>query len=662
MSGDLDISDEYSDNSDYSDKDYIPDTDGDSSDSSHSKEFNNINAMGHKVARIASHNPKANTSVSLSCASSEPMDSCSPPEESLPSVTPIPNRSSTSAKYGRYNKKQFCLYCKKPKSKLARHLEHVHSREPDVAKAFSFDKKSHERRVLLRILTSRGNFLHNAKVSSTGTGEMVARRRPTKAKTAEDYKHCIHCQGMYARETLWRHMRYCPLLPKAQEQQTGKKRVQSLPYLSLPPPEDVSKAVWNIACEMNNDEVASVVRGERYILLLGQQMYNKSKTTSGRKENIRQKMRELARLLITARSVTPLKTLRDFIMPCNFRYVINAVRSVAGYNEESNLFGIGSLAVKLGHSLKKIANILECNALMVGNAEDAESARNFSTIYDKKWNECISAGALNTLAQAKWNKPQVLPFTEDVKKLHSFLASKQKNATSALQVEPNSRNFAILSKVTLTQVILFNRRREGEVSKMMMKSYVSRDHTQMHKDIALGLSAYEKKLCDYFQRVEICGKRARKVPVLLAPHMVSAIDLLIEERAKCGVPMENEYLFARPAALTHYRGADCFREYARACGAENPGTLSSTKLRKQVATLSTMLNMKENELDQLAGFLGHDIRIHREFYRLPESTLELAKVSKILIAMEKGRLPELQGKGLDDIIINPQGNFCGKYA
>ncbi|XP_056462464.1 uncharacterized protein LOC130402339 [Gadus chalcogrammus] len=67
-----------------------------------------------------------------------------------------------------------------------------------------------------------------------------------------------------------------------------------------------------------------------------------------------------------------------------------------------------------------------------------------------------------------------------------------------------------------------------------------------------------------------------------------------------------------------------------------------------------MLNMKENELDQLASFLGHDIRIHREFYRLPESTLQLAKVSKILIAMEKGRLPELQGEGLDDIIINPQ--------
>jgi hypothetical protein len=99
VSGDLDISD------DYSDEDYIPDADDDSSDSSYSKKLNVINPVGHKRARIASHNPKANISVSLSCASSEPMDSCSPPEKSLPSVTPMPKGSPTRAKYGRYNKK-----------------------------------------------------------------------------------------------------------------------------------------------------------------------------------------------------------------------------------------------------------------------------------------------------------------------------------------------------------------------------------------------------------------------------------------------------------------------------------------------------------------------------------------------------------------------------
>ncbi len=90
--------------------------------------------------------------------------------------------------------------------------------------------------------------------------------------------------------------------------------------------------------------------------------------------------------------------------------------------------------------------------------------------------------------------------------------------------------------------------------------------------------------------------------------------------------------------------------------ARHPDALCSTKLRKQVATLSTVLNLKDNEMDQLANFLGHDIRVHREFYCLPESTRQLAKINK-LIAMEKGKLPELQGKGLDGITIDPQGKY-----
>ncbi|XP_039455871.1 uncharacterized protein LOC116312804 isoform X2 [Oreochromis aureus] len=144
------------------------------------------------------------------------------------------------------------------------------------------------------------------------------------------------------------------------------------------------------------------------------------------------------------------------------------------------------------------------------------------------------------------------------------------------------------------------------------------------------------------------------VPVLLTPDMIAAMELLAKARSECQVRTENVYLFARPGVLSHYRGSDCFRKYSNKCGAKYPEALTSTRLRKQVATLSTVLNLKENEMDQLATFLGHDIRVHREFYRLPESTLQLAKVSKLLIAMEKGKLSDLQGKGLDDIAINPE--------
>ncbi len=48
------------------------------------------------------------------------------------------------------------------------------------------------------------------------------------------------------------------------------------------------------------------------------------------------KMREMARLLITARAITPLKCAEYLVMPSNFPHVTQTVRAVAGYELESN--------------------------------------------------------------------------------------------------------------------------------------------------------------------------------------------------------------------------------------------------------------------------------------------------------------------------------------
>ena len=54
------------------------------------------------------------------------------------------------------------------------------------------------------------------------------------------------------------------------------------------------------------------------------------------------------------------------------------------------------------------------------------------------------------------------------------------------------------------------------------------------------------------------------------------------------------------------------------CNSETTRECEGTQLQKQIAILSQMLNLKET--DMLAKFLGHDIHIHREYYRLPEQT------------------------------------------
>ncbi|XP_060936018.1 uncharacterized protein LOC133012072 [Limanda limanda] len=300
--------------------------------------------------------------------------------------------------------------------------------------------------------------------------------------------------------------------------------------------------------------------------------------------------------------------------------------------------------------------LVESRAHVQTNYNAAKEARTFRRVYESRWNEMISSASLRTLQESKWNAPLLLPFTKDVQTLHSYLDVQQQDIHSKLSTETSPQTWSQLAKITMTQVILFNRRRAGEVSKMPLSAYLSEDSSDPHEDVNEALSDLEKKLCQHFRRIEIRGKRGRKVPVLLTPAMQQALDLLVSKRQECGVPQENIYLFARPSAFTCYRGSDCLRHFAKVCGAKSPESLTSTKLRKQTGTLSQVLNLSNTELDQLADFLGHDIRVHRQFYRLPEGTLQLAKISKVLMALDQGRLAEFKGKTLDEINIDPEEN------
>lgn len=131
--------------------------------------------------------------------------------------------------------------------------------------------------------------------------------------------------------------------------------------------------------------------------------------------------------------------------------------------------------------------------------------------------------------------------------------------------------------------------------------------------------------------------------------MKDSIDLILKIRNSVNVFEQNEYLFAIPyTAVGCYRGSDCLRKAANECGSSSPKLLTSTKLRKHIATMSQLLNLSTNDREQLANFMGHDLSIHNEYYRLPDNTLQVSRVSKILLAMESGQLHELRGKSLEE--------------
>lgn len=153
--------------------------------------------------------------------------------------------------------------------------------------------------------------------------------------------------------------------------------------------------------------------------------------------------------------------------------------------------------------------------------------------------------------------------------------------------------------------------------------------------------------------VQIRGKRGRTVPVILTKEIKEGIDLLLATRERVGINPKNIYVFAN-CQLSYLRDWEVFQKISsnEELGLKQPDAIRSTRLRKYVATVSQVLSLEENELDWLARHMGHDLRIHREYYRLHTSILELAKVSKILTTVDRGEVSKWAGKPLKDIDIN----------
>ena len=93
--------------------------------------------------------------------------------------------------------------------------------------------------------------------------------------------------------------------------------------------------------------------------------------------------------------------------------------------------------------------------------------------------------------------------------------------------------------------------------------------------------------------------------------------MLKDKRSEAGIEESNNYVFA-VSGEGHRRACDAIRLHSTKCSAHHPEQLRATRLRKQIATIAQIMNLKENEFDVLANFLGHDIRTHREYYRLPD--------------------------------------------
>ena len=187
--------------------------------------------------------------------------------------------------------------------------------------------------------------------------------------------------------------------------------------------------------------------------------------------------------------------------------LIISVKNLGQFGSQSNLFGIPSLALKVGHSMKICAEQLLSKALKEGDKSGQDVATIFLDLYKLGWRKEISGRALNTLATNKYNCPKVLPIVEDVMKLNKYLEVKGKG------LEGSETAYHEFSQLCLAQIILFNRKRGGETERMTIKQFQDAQVGGNVDSVIMSmLTEFEKTLCKSLLRVDkIDGKSHRHV-------------------------------------------------------------------------------------------------------------------------------------------------------
>ena len=580
--------------------------------------------------------------------------------------------SNTNDKKRAWDKKHYCVYCQQPYFKLPRHFEDKHKSEEEVVRliALQYTKedsketkniKEKARKVIIDSLRQKGNYHQNILVLERGYGELVVKRCPTGQTPYTEFLPCQHCLEFFFRKDLHRHMKRCHV--KDTQPKYKGFRVQGNASMLLPSQSLCSEELKKIFSRMKVDDVSIGLKLDQTIVKYGNVLCRKHYNNDDQTYYISNKLRELGRLLLHMKSNETVSYFEQIINPELFTEVLKCVQEMCGWNPECKTIDVPSLGIKLGQLLTKIAFMLKGEAIINGDKNKRALAEDFISLVEMKWNDEIARVSRTELENRHWNKPQMLPLTEDLLTVKNHLVSVRKTSIDELSTDnQNVKAWRNLCSSTLASLILLNRRREGETSKFELKHMQEmKNGNVINEDVQKSLSKFELQLCKYFKRIEIRGKRGRKVPLLITKELESAIQLIVSLRGPIGVNPNNKFVFAIPTAnsLNYIRGNDAIRKHVQLCSLKCPQAVSSTKLRKHIATLSQILNLQESELEMLAGFLGHDISVHRDFYRLPENTLQIAKCGKLLMLMDKGNITDFAGKSLNEIDLDMGGELFG---
>lgn len=497
---------------------------------------------------------------------------------------------------------------------------------------------SKERREIQDQLRKVGtlNWNMNAELNK---GELMTSRRPKSQlnKEAADYQSCPYCFGSYAALRQHVALKYTKK-PIAENEATKGERIITALSTSVEGRVHVnaSKNLKDLFTTFRQHKVVRLIRFDWLIILFGNKICKKLK--SFQKGLKRYRLRLAGRILDAIKSIEPDVT--DFASIYQAKYydsMVEAISIVSCYDREKDEFKHPACASSAVTLIRQIGLLLKSAYIKQSQFDKLLTTERFITVMDAEINTDINKSVTETQNAMRREKTVILPSTADVKLLAEYVDSERNSSFEELTSKYSFKTWKTLAETTMLSIIIFNRRRTGDIQNVLVAYFKKREHINEKSCGALfsSLNKSSKRVALQYSRMKIRAKKDSTVHVLLKPHVIDCIELLLTHRPDVGISKDNEYLFALPSLIDKDKTLNAcltMNKFANACGANNPSSLVGTNLRKHLATICMSMDLNDSVVADLAKFMGHAEKVHRDYYRQNTIDREVVQMSRLLEA------------------------------
>ncbi|XP_066599970.1 uncharacterized protein [Prorops nasuta] len=518
-----------------------------------------------------------------------------------------------------------CLYCKKLLTNLPRHFMDKHKDEDEVKSFSALPKGNLERKKILDLLRKKGNFLYNTNCE-VNKGDLIISRRPSSKlkRSAKDFIACVKCYGFFSKNNIRHHFKKCLAKESASNTRTIKILGRSITcQIHHSANFTLKRIVFPV---MREDDVTRRIRYDELLIAYGNKMCTKYRLHH-QHDMIRARMRLLGRFLIELSEID--NNIIDFTSvyhPGRYDNAIIAVHQLAEYDEDSCTYKTPSIASTLGTLLKLVGHILRSMCIKKQDEIKQKEVENFLKLLEEDYGISVNKTVKETMIRRNRQKNVVLPSMEDIKQFNTYLKTERRNAYDNLKTnEFSMSSWLSLAEYTLTSIQSFNGRRAGELERILIEDLNNKQSYTEQSDSDRSLSKYA--------RIYIRGKLGRNVPLLLNEELLKCIDMILKYRGAAGVPNKNPYIFGLPSLdkrrYKYLRACVLMRKFSLSSGVKFPTLIRGTNIRKHIATMCITLDISENQISELANFMGHHEKVHKSHYRQSILSREIA-VSRLL--------------------------------